>query len=160
MWDETDILLARSRFYFAFSLFSLNCHLAAGIYAGAIISLCVVKKSRIEEVNANQGMIASFIESLLIMVASSAMRCSFEKLLVSTWLHQEPFALGGGDTILNHQSPSGSLQRAETRFIRCLRLRRAETRFTRCLLNEHWTKRRFTSWPENTLIHFLVRKHP
>jgi hypothetical protein len=41
-----------------------------------------------------------------------------------------------------------------------LHLRRAETRFTRCLLNEHWTKRRFTSWPENTLIHFLVRKHP
>jgi hypothetical protein len=92
-------------------------------------------------------MFASFIESLLIMVASSAMWCSFEKLLVSTWLHQEPFALDGGDTILNHQSPSGSLQRAETRFIRCL-------------LNEHWTKRRFTSWPENTLIHFLVRKHP
>jgi hypothetical protein len=56
----------------------------------------VVKKSRIGEANVNQSMFASFIESLLVRVASSAMRCSFEKLLVSTWLYQEPLRLMKG----------------------------------------------------------------
>ena len=106
-------------------------------YAGAIISLCVVKKSRIEEANVNQSMFASFIWEFACYDWIKCHATFIWEVACEYMVASGTFALDGGDTVLNHQSLSGSLRRAETRLIRS----------DACWM-KHWTKRWFTSWPQ------------